>query len=150
MVAIKLIEKLNVSLILLSHSHILHTIFIHSRTVLRSFNPWRFSLSFLWPRFPSFDFMITCLTSLYGAFSQDVTAALLVFQNEATAAMLVYQTKPLGIELHFHANFFFCGMKLTWLLVTSVKMLDRPILVTQCCTQLKSFGNKTFHFKYFH
>lgn len=30
-----------------------------------------------------------------------------------TAAMLVYQTKPLGTELHFHANFCFCCMKLT-------------------------------------
>ena len=49
----------------------------------------------------------------YGAFSHDVTAAILVFQNKETAAMLVYQTKPLGIELHFHANFSFCGMKLT-------------------------------------
>ena len=41
----------------------------------------------------------------YGAFSHDVTAAILVFQNKETAAMLVYQTKPLEIELHFHANF---------------------------------------------
>ena len=40
-----------------------------------------------------------------GAFSHDVTAAILVFQNKETAAMLVYQTKSLGIELHFHANF---------------------------------------------
>ena len=48
-----------------------------------------------------------------GAFSHDVTAAILVFQNKETAAMLVYQTKPLGIELHFHANFSFCCMKLT-------------------------------------
>ena len=54
----------------------------------------------------------------HGAFSHDVTAAILVFQNKETAAMLVYQTKPLGIELHFHANLTFCAMKLTWPLVT--------------------------------
>ena len=53
-----------------------------------------------------------------GAFSHDVTAAILVFQNKERAAMLVYQTKPLGIELHFHANFSFFCMKLTWPLVT--------------------------------
>ena len=60
-----------------------------------------------------------------GAFSHDVTAAILVFWNKETAAMLVYQTKPLGIELHFHANFSFCGMKLIWTLVTWVKTLYR-------------------------
>ena len=49
---------------------------------------------------------------------RDVTAAILVFQNRETAATLVYQTKPLGIELHFLANFSFCCMKLTWPLVT--------------------------------
>ena len=38
-----------------------------------------------------------------------------------TAATLVYQTKPLGSELLFHANFSFCGVKLTWPLVTWVK-----------------------------
>ena len=54
----------------------------------------------------------------YGAFSHDVTAAMLVFQNKETAAMLMYQTKTLGIELLFHANFSFCGMKLTWPMVT--------------------------------
>ena len=53
-----------------------------------------------------------------GAFSHDVTAAILVFQNKETATMLVYQTKPLETELHFHANFSFCGVKLTWPLVT--------------------------------
>ena len=50
--------------------------------------------------------------------SHDVTVAILLLQNKETAAMLVYQTKPLEIELHFHANFSFCGMKLTWPLVT--------------------------------
>ena len=37
--------------------------------------------------------------------------------------MLVYQTKPLGIQLHFHANFSFCGVKLTCPRVTWVKTL---------------------------
>ena len=54
----------------------------------------------------------------YRAFSYDVTASILVFQNKEMVDMLVYQTKPLGIELHFDANFSFCGMKLTWPLVT--------------------------------
>ena len=44
--------------------------------------------------------------------------AILAFQNKEKAAMLVYQTKPQGIELHFDANFYFYGMKLTWPLVT--------------------------------
>ena len=57
----------------------------------------------------------------YEALSHDVTATILVFQNKETAAMLMYQTKPLVIELHFHANFSFCGMKLTWPPVTWVK-----------------------------
>ena len=50
-------------------------------------------------------------------FHNDVTAAILVFQNKERAAMLVYQTKPLGIELHVHANISCCGVKLTWPLV---------------------------------
>ena len=37
----------------------------------------------------------------------------------------MYQTKPLGIELHFHANF--C-VKLTWPLVTWVKTLYSKLL----------------------
>ena len=63
------------------------------------------------------------LTKIYGAFSHDVTPAILVFKNEQTAAMLLYQTKPPRMEVHFHANFSFCAMKLTWPLVTWVKTL---------------------------
>ena len=46
------------------------------------------------------------------AFSQDVTAAILVFQNNETAAMLMYQQNPLGVELFSHVNAFFCSNKL--------------------------------------
>ena len=35
--------------------------------------------------------------SANGAFSHDVTAAILMFQNNETAAMLVYQENPLGV-----------------------------------------------------
>ena len=45
---------------------------------------------------------------IYGVFSHDVTAAILVSQNNETAAMLVSQTSPLGIELFSYANAFFC------------------------------------------
>ena len=48
---------------------------------------------------------------LYGAFSHDVTAAILVSQNNETAAMLVSQTNPLGVELFSYANAFFCSNK---------------------------------------
>ena len=48
----------------------------------------------------------------YGAFSHDVTAAILVFQNNETAAMLVYQENPLGVELFCHVNAFFWSNKL--------------------------------------
>ena len=37
-------------------------------------------------------------TSVYGAFSHDVTVAILVFQNNETAALLVYQEIPLGVN----------------------------------------------------
>ena len=37
-------------------------------------------------------------TSVYRAFSHDVTAAILVFQNNETAALLVYQEIPLGVN----------------------------------------------------
>ena len=36
---------------------------------------------------------------------------MLVSQNKEMAAMLVSQTKPLGIELYFYANNFFCFRK---------------------------------------
>ena len=51
-------------------------------------------------------------------FSHDVTAAMLVSQNKEIAAMLVSQTKPLGIELNFYANKFFCFSKPIWSVVT--------------------------------
>ena len=41
-----------------------------------------------------------------GAFSHDVTAAILVFQNKEMAAMLVYQTKPPGKWTSFSCKFF--------------------------------------------
>ena len=44
-------------------------------------------------------------------FSHDFTAAILVFQNNETAAMLVSQTNPMGVELFFYANAFFCSNK---------------------------------------
>ena len=45
-------------------------------------------------------------------------AAMLVSQNEEMAAMLVSQTKPLGLELYFYANTFFCFSKPIWPVVT--------------------------------
>ena len=55
---------------------------------------------------------------IYGVFSRDVTAAVLVSQNKEMAAMLASQTKPLGIELYFYANTFFCFSKPIWSVVT--------------------------------
>ena len=46
------------------------------------------------------------------------SAAMLVSQNKEMAAMLVSQTKPLGIELYFYANTFFCFSKPIWPVVT--------------------------------
>ena len=43
-------------------------------------------------------------------FSHDVTTAMLVSQNKEMAAMLVSQTKPLRIELCFHANLSFVSV----------------------------------------
>ena len=56
--------------------------------------------------------------SLNRAFSHDVTVAMLVFQNKEMAAMMVYRTNPLGTELYFYANSFFCFSNSIWLLVT--------------------------------
>ena len=54
----------------------------------------------------------------YRVFSRDVTAAMLVSQNKEMAAMLVSQAKPLGIELYFYANTFFCFSRPIWPVVT--------------------------------
>lgn len=45
---------------------------------------------------------------------------MLVSQNKEMVAMLANggQTKPLGIELYFYANTFFCFSKPIWPLVT--------------------------------
>ena len=48
---------------------------------------------------------------MYGAFSHDVTAAILVFQNNKTAAMFVSQTSPVGVEFFSYVNAFFCSHK---------------------------------------
>ena len=50
-------------------------------------------------------------TSVYRAFSHDVTAATLVFQNNETAAMLLYQENPVGVELFSYVNAVFCPNK---------------------------------------
>ena len=47
-------------------------------------------------------------------FSHDVTTAMLVSQDKEMAVRLVAQTKPLGIELYFYANTFFCFSKPIW------------------------------------
>ena len=52
-----------------------------------------------------------CSIYMYGAFSYDVTAAILVFQNNKTAAMLVSQISPVGVELFSYVNAFFCSHK---------------------------------------
>ena len=52
------------------------------------------------------------------AFSQDVTAAILVFQNNKTAAMLVFQTNPVGVELFSYVKTLFCFNKLAQMLAT--------------------------------
>ena len=62
----------------------------------------------------------------YRVFSRDFTAAMLVSLNKETAAMLVYPTYPLGIELYYHANVFFCFGGKTRLLITRVKILYSP------------------------
>ena len=40
-------------------------------------------------------------------FSDDVTAAILVFQNNGTAAMLVYLDNPVGVEFFSYVKTFF-------------------------------------------
>ena len=54
---------------------------------------------------------------MHRVFSHEVTAAMLVSQNKEMAAMLLSQTKPLGIELYFYANTFFCFSKPTFVTV---------------------------------
>ena len=63
------------------------------------------------------------MQTVYRVFSRDVTAAMLVSQNKGMAAMLVSPTNPLGIELYYHANVFFCFGGKTRLLITRVKTL---------------------------
>ena len=41
-----------------------------------------------------------------------------VFSRDVTAAMLLYPTNPLGIELYYQANVFFCFVGKTRLLTT--------------------------------
>ena len=57
-------------------------------------------------------------SSIYRAFSRDVTAAILVFQNNETAARLVYQTSPVGVELFSYVNTSFCFNKFACELAT--------------------------------
>ena len=51
-------------------------------------------------------------SSLYRAFSNDVTVAILEFQNNGTAAILVYQDNPVGVEFFSYVKTFFCSNKL--------------------------------------
>ena len=46
---------------------------------------------------------------IYIAFSDDVTAAILVSQYNETAAILLSQTNPVGVELFSYANASFCS-----------------------------------------
>ena len=47
----------------------------------------------------------------YCVFLYDVMAAMFVSQNNETAAMFVSQTSPVGVELFFYVNAFFCANK---------------------------------------
>ena len=71
------------------------------------------------------EFYLSCLRPEWirrcmpcGVFPHDVTAAMSVSQIKEMAAMLMSKTKPLGIELYFHANTFFCFSKPIWPVVT--------------------------------
>ena len=55
----------------------------------------------------SMHYLIMALVN--GAFSQDDTAAILVFQDNEMAAMLFYQTNPVGVELFSYVKPFFCS-----------------------------------------
>ena len=44
-------------------------------------------------------------------FSHDIIAVIFVSQNNETAAMFVSQTSPVGVELFFNVNAFFCSHK---------------------------------------
>ena len=44
----------------------------------------------------------------YSRFSHDVTAAMFVPLNKEMAAIFVSRPNPLGIELYYYANVFFC------------------------------------------
>ena len=48
---------------------------------------------------------------MYRAFSNDVTAAILVFQNNEMAALLVFQINPVGVELFSYVKAFSCFSK---------------------------------------
>ena len=74
----------------------------------------------------------------YRSFSHDVTAAMLVYKNRGMAAILVYKANPLGIELYFYANTFFCFIEPIWPLVTWVKTIY--CLYSDClqCLSVKS------------
>ena len=41
-----------------------------------------------------------------------------VFSHDVTAAMLVSQTSPVGVELFFSVNVFFCSIKFAEMLAT--------------------------------
>ena len=56
--------------------------------------------------------IIIVIEETYGAFSHDVTTA-----------MLVFQTNPIGVELFSYANAFFCSDKFAQMLATRVKIL---------------------------
>ena len=60
------------------------------------------------------------------AFSNDVTAAVLVFQkHQKTATMLVFQTNPVGDDLFSYVSAFFRSKKSALMLATRVKTLHR-------------------------
>ena len=60
------------------------------------------------------------------AFSNDVTAAVLVFQkHQNTATMLVFQTNPVGDDLFSYVSAFFRSKKSALMLATRVKTLHR-------------------------
>ena len=59
----------------------------------------------------------------YGAFSHDLTAAILVFQNNQKAVILGYQTNPVEAGLFSYVNTFFCSDTFAWLLFMWVKTL---------------------------
>ena len=134
--------------------------YLQFTSVLPNLQDWRgkFKCNCNCPTDISFCFISFCPDLPYSLYSQDKfrlvhkTDPCLKEKIKQEPALIVFPgfASPQCSQSRFRKSQFDKFASRVKLVGQAPSLDNRPIRLTQCCTQFKSFGNKTFCSKYFH